>query len=292
MRKYYKPRRSLLSRAFTLILTLTLICAAALTASHFKDEISENIAKASTALAAMGLPSEPSPEPSAPPTPLGAPPPPPGTGSYAFEQVIVETGEPVTYDPCRPIEYVVNRTTEPPGAQELLDQALAEVTAATGLQFSFRGDTTEAPVKNREVYNPELYGPSWAPVLIAWSDESTNPDLAGDILGLGGSSALSTSTAAAYVSGVVELDGPDLKEMLTQANGEARVRSTIMHELAHLVGLGHVEDTNELMNPILIEEVTLFGSGDLTGLSALGSGQCLSELNNPGEFDISYTTTP
>ena len=37
---------------------------------------------------------------------------------------------------------------------------------------------------------PELYGPGWSPVLIAWADETTEPTLAGPVAGLGGSAVV------------------------------------------------------------------------------------------------------
>lgn len=46
-----------------------------------------------------------------------------------------------------------------------------------------------------------------------------------------------------------------------------------MHELAHLVGRTHVQDTNELM----AEENSgrsSFGPGDMEGLRQLGGGPC------------------
>ncbi|MCI2237948.1 hypothetical protein MO973_37820 [Paenibacillus sp. TRM 82003] len=54
-------------------------------------------------------------------------------------------------------------------------------------------------------------------------------------------------------------------------------RAVWLHELAHTVGLGHVEDAEQLMNPELTE-VAGFAAGDLTGLAALGTGPCLGEV--------------
>ena len=50
------------------------------------------------------------------------------------------------------------------------------------------------------------------------------------------------------------------------------------HELAHVVGLNHVDDAAELMYPEGIPGVVAFGPGDLTGLARLGRGQCFPGL--------------
>lgn len=43
-----------------------------------------------------------------------------------------------------------------------------------------------------------------------------------------------------------------------------------LHELAHVLGLGHVEDPNEIMNPEGASAVA-YGPGDLAGLHQLGA---------------------
>lgn len=50
-----------------------------------------------------------------------------------------------------------------------------------------------------------------------------------------------------------------------------------MHELANVVGLDHVDDPTQLMNPEGTN-VTEFAAGDLAGLARLGGGQCVPEL--------------
>ena len=48
-----------------------------------------------------------------------------------------------------------------------------------------------------------------------------------------------------------------------------------MHELGHLVGLGHVADQSQLMFASMVGQ-TGFGDGDLEGLRQVGSGPCFS----------------
>ena len=58
-------------------------------------------------------------------------------------------GSPVTFDPCRPVHVVVRPDHEPPGGRALLLEALADLSAATGLQFVDDGTTDEAPTEDR-----------------------------------------------------------------------------------------------------------------------------------------------
>jgi len=234
-------------------------------------------------------------------SPLGTPAAVPGGGgTHAFIQTQPDGVTPVAYDPCRPIHYVTRPDGAPNGADQLIAEAVAKVSLATGLVFINDGATDEAPSSDRDSFLPERYGDRWAPVLIAWSNPSESPDLGGggsgdsagstlEVLGYAGSSsagyAESSDPAAPessgqqiFVSGGVTLDGPDFAELLTQRGGYAEARATVMHELGHLVGLDHVSDDSQLMSPTLSDDLTDYASGDLEGLAALGQGQCLADI--------------
>ena len=210
---------------------------------------------------------------------------------YAFLHRSLRTDLPARYNPCEPIRYVVNLDGSPPDFTAALDQALAEVTAATGLAFQNEGTTTEkaglrlpgeesffnfAPdtkgfreqymsTLGRPSYQPDRYGKDrWAPVLISWAsfDDFGQPF---NFLGIGASDPRDAGTNPVYVSGTVVLnsDSPDRD-----------LKPTIMHELGHLVGLAHVSTRSELMSPT--EEATAWGPGDLEGLRRVGrTGGCL-----------------
>ena len=89
---------------------------------------------------------------------------------------------------------------------------------------------------------------------------------------------MSDDRQSVYVTGAIELDGPELAEILTLAEGKADVRGVIEHELGHLVGLDHVNDPTQLMNPSTDGSVTTYADGDLTGLNHLGRGACFPKV--------------
>jgi len=195
-------------------------------------------------------------------------------GSHAF--MMEDRGRPVTYNPCRPIDIVVNDAIAPPEAGHLVDEAIASVERATGLRLRVIGTTDEQPAEHRPNRQQDRYGDGWAPVLLAWTTPERDARLKGDIAGIGGSIPVSTGMSGdlRYVTGIVFLDAPQFRNLLPQVAGWERARAIVMHELGHLVGLAHVDDPMELMgeqNMIPLD----FGPGDLQGLAALGNGSCL-----------------
>jgi hypothetical protein len=213
--------------------------------------------------------------------PLGAPaPPPPGDGGYAVLATQPGTDEAVGWDPCRPLTYAVNPATAPPGSEYLLLEALAVIQAATGLVVVDAGDTDETPDEQRPALLTERYGDRWAPVLVAWSDPAASPRLAGDVAGYAGPVTVQGDEPGTlrYVSGQVVLDGPQLAEMAAGPAGLARARAVLIHELAHLVGLDHVDDPAQLMYPAATPLVVDLAEGDLRGLAAVSGRPCRTDF--------------
>lgn len=219
--------------------------------------------------------------------PLGVPADTASAGPHAFAATQDDGATAVAWDPCRPVPYVV-RPGGPAGSDLLLRQAIDRVSIATGLRFVDQGTTDEVPGPARAPYQPERYGDRWAPVLIAWSNPGEYPILGGreengagvtDVAGVGGASSAGwEGEPTVYVTGSLVLDEPDLTAMLAQRDGWDRVRSVIMHELGHVVGLDHVDDPGQLMHATTVPGVVEFGPGDLQGLAALGRGPCAPDV--------------
>lgn len=196
-----------------------------------------------------------------------------GAGTYRF-LLTRDDGSPVRWDPCTPIRYVVD-VDDAPHATALRDvrTALSRASERSGLTFAFAGEPEDALRPDREPVVRDGTGrETWAPVLIAWADAAEVPSLAGDVVG----SALTVPAGdrPVYVTGAIYLD---TAHDLLPGFGTARSWGTILlHEVGHLVGLGHVDDEGEIMHPggerSGVAATVRWGPGDRAGLAAIGLG--------------------
>jgi hypothetical protein len=222
----------------------------------------------------VDMPSRPPIEAAA--APLGRPAVAPGgTGGYSFLATHPD-GTPVAFDPCRPIHVVVRPDGEPPGGRSLLLSVLGELSAATGLQFLDDGVTTEGPEPERRAFQPQRYGDRWAPVLVTWSDPTETSMLGDRILGRAGPDPFGSGADQRYVSGMAVFNGPALTRQL-QTGDDAKARAVLLHELGHLVGLGHVTDPFQVMYDTNSYPLARYHAGDLRGLAQLGLGRCFAD---------------
>ncbi|TGN63902.1 matrixin family metalloprotease [Nocardioides eburneiflavus] len=189
-------------------------------------------------------------------------------GAYAWAMTQPDSDDPVGWDPCEEIRYRVNPAGEPPGGRRLVTEALRRASAATGLAFADEGETDERPFPD----GVELFGRP-DPVVIGWGDQGEFPDLGGQVAGVGGAVAERDSAGRLrFVSGSVVLDVDAFTA--TAVAGQPRVMEAIvLHEVAHVIGLGHVSEPMELMYADNTGQVEL-GPGDREGLARLGSLPC------------------
>ena len=195
---------------------------------------------------------------------------------YVFTSPSQDALRPHGWSPCRPVHYVVDVTGAPADFQDRVRGAVTEISAATGLLFIEDGAVIETATAVREPHQPAVYGDRWAPVLIRFADDAAVPGLAGDVVGQAGGSAMTSAAGQThYVSGTVYLD----VDLLAQPGlgGVPAYLPVLRHELAHLVGLDHVDDPTQLMYPTT-GFATTFQPGDLTGLSLVGQAECAPDL--------------
>jgi hypothetical protein len=220
--------------------------------------------------AAAPLAVAPSPTPSAP---AASHVPAPPLGLYGFE-VVTADGSPARWNPCVAVHYLVNLTDAPPGALADVQRAVAVVAQASGLQFVSDGTTTAAPNTSWITQGP-IGATGWPDMLIGWSDPShTDLRLTQAMGGITEYEAASLPGGrSGLVSAVVVLNKPNDPGA---GFGPDSRGALLLHELGHAVGLGHVDDPTQIMNPVSTGAAGVYASGDLAGLRILGSGACIA----------------
>ena len=203
---------------------------------------------------------------------------------FSFFQVASDRCSPVRWNPCESIHFVINPKNAPPTGVADVREAFKRLAAATGITYVDDGLTDEAGTGNR-AYQPERYGERWAPILVHWIT-GTSRSQGGDVQIVGG--GFPTRVGDVYVTGNLFLNvnaivNPDTRapvpggfedQNTIGAIGPEGVTwgRVILHELAHITGLGHVREPSELMYPETADHTgpTAFGKGDLAGIKYLG----------------------
>lgn len=184
----------------------------------------------------------------------------PGSGGEGYSYLsTTRAGAPVTWGCQEVIEIEVNPQGAPDGYTELVDSAVATVNAASSFTFEVVGETQDR----------QFFDRGRGPVLLGWADEDEVPELAGPVAGLGGSTYVTGPGAARSVGGMVVID-TDLPRGWFRAMDEEAV---LVHELLHVLGLGHTEMGGQMMEARQHGQDEL-GEGDLAGLAALERAAC------------------
>ncbi|MEO8264863.1 MAG: hypothetical protein ABI706_05045 [Ilumatobacteraceae bacterium] len=200
-----------------------------------------------------------------PHVPLTGPSGPPTTQPFKFAAVF--NGLAVRWNPCRAIRYLVNLGGYGSSFRAVIAEAVERLEAATGLPLVPVGDTPFMPRLN----NGGQFPTGNSELVIALGDPQQSDLVGGSIIGRASTvfnPATSEMLRASIVVNMVALNSDPWSSVGTGP--------VLLHELAHAVGLDHVQDPTQLMNASASSGgPTTYGAGDLTGLSKVGAaGGC------------------
>lgn len=184
-----------------------------------------------------------------------------GGEGYTFVATQADGVAPVTW-PCEgTIPVQVNPQGAPEGYAELVGSAVARINDASGFTFEVVGETDDRTFFERGA----------GPVLLGFADEQEVPALAGPTAGLGGAVHAQRAVGGprTAVGGMVVLD----VDLFTEGLSDPVAEAIVIHELAHVLGLGHTGTGGELMQAVSLGQTQL-GSGDLSGLRHLREAAC------------------
>lgn len=177
----------------------------------------------------------------------------------------------VRWDPCTVHRYRINPQGAWKGHRKDVRTAFEQISEATGLRFRFAGTTRYVGWSPR----PGHY-PADASFTVSWAKPTVLRLLAGGVVGVGGASwsGIEFSQGRVTLDSTWHLGGP-------RSWVKRQRQLLLLHELGHALGLGHVDDRRQVMNPSLQDLPGAYSAGDLAGLETLGAHQgCIADRSS------------
>ncbi|QIK67683.1 matrixin family metalloprotease [Nocardioides sp. HDW12B] len=184
------------------------------------------------------------------------------------------------WDSCSgPITWRFNPASAPSGGLDQVAGSFDRVHAATGLDFVYAGTTDVTP-------QPIDPGASGADIVVGWIGGQSFAQRHGSAVGVGGAAywtdhrlANGTRVKRAFEGGVV-LNAGYNDRMGSGFGSGVTWGDVLMHEIGHVIGLGHVSSDKQMMFGRVTARAARWGAGDLAGFRKVGDTMgCVTAVN-------------
>jgi len=203
--------------------------------------------------------------------------------SYAFAYLQPFSQTPIRWDPCQKISFKLLKNKSGRSQLANISTAFKRIGQAAGLEFRYAGGFKDYYAYgnsfNQEITSTDFPEAERSVLVKFVSPNNMNGQVNKYTIGVGGVQTLLGDADRYPVNGLITLSTDLLK---TNSNYRQAV---YMHEIAHVVGLDHVNDKRSLMfaGSTGWKFTKNFTRGDLTGLRLLGRSQgCLYLKDVPG----------
>lgn len=168
------------------------------------------------------------------------------------------------WNPCETITYRVNAAQAPAGTEAVVHQAVALLSQATGLSFRHLGNTSA-------VYQGTVATGRWerdTDLVVSWARQS---EVTVDFTSAHAWGGTSRSVPARDHRGRLYKVVKGGAVFNTDAGWTDTMKTldVLLHELGHVVGLGHVADPSQIMSSGVYGPF-MYGAGDFAGLRRVG----------------------
>ena len=167
----------------------------------------------------------------------------------------------VRWDPCQTVTYRINPHGGYARSVKDIRAAFRDVGRASGFDFQYVGRTAGKVTRGQHGYHP-----LGTDVIVDWQTPREERGLAGRTAGIGGH----------WVQDGRRFDGYILLDR-TERLSRRMWRQVVVHEIGHVLGLGHARSRTQVMNSTSSSRNVRWGAGDLAGIRRLGPSRgCLT----------------